>query len=454
MNDLEHTAPHNIDCEQGLLASCLMDNGAEILDECLAAGFRPEYFYRPAHQTIFEGLCALQRAGRPPEEIVLANYLQDAGQIDAIGGHAYLFELTNRIQTTVHAKHWMGIVRDKFMCRQVIRTCQWGAEQAHNAGRQKGDSVIPQLMGEIEAAFMGIGGDAKETRAVKAADLMDAFNDRLAAQLSNKGSINGVPTGFVDLDRLTFGMQPGEVTIIAARPSMGKSAIGVNIAQHASIPQLRETREPTPTMFFSLEMTNDRLIDRIIYSMAAVDAQQLRNGRCDRQREIADAVSAVRRAPLYFDQTCSLTPYEVRARARRQHRKSPLGLIIVDFLQIMRPNDSRMPREQQVSEMSANMNAMAKELNIPVLVLCQLNRESEKEKRHPRLSDLRESGAIEQNSDVILLLSNELNDVDDPDALFAKRCLIVAKNRNGPVGMLSLEFHKRIARFQNYCSQF
>ncbi len=450
-------APHNIDAEQGLLASCLLENGADILNECLAVKLRPEYFYRPPHQIIFETLIALNAQGVPPDEILVANKLKDLGQLDAIGGHAYLYELTNRIQTTVHAKFWMQIVREKFFLRQLIRTSQWTVEQAHGVGQ----GSVPELLNQVESEFFKIQQDTISDSAEPLAKSMDKAAALVAQMLHRQGAIIGVPSGFTDLDRLTFGLHPAEMIVVAARPSMGKTSIALNIAEHASIPLPRETRVPTPTLIFSLEMAAEHLAMRLLCSHARVDMQRLKEGFCDRPHgELSEVTKVLKAAPIWIDASSNLNVLEMRAKARRLHTRNKLGLVIIDYLQLVSPAGNYNSREQEVAEVSRGIKAMAKELNVPVIVLCQLNRESEKEKRQPRLSDLRESGSIEQDADVVLLLSkskealnSKHNEEEEQNPVALKLELIIAKNRNGPIGDVALTFNKRLTRFENYTGQ-
>ena len=445
----DRIAPHNIDAEQGLLASCLLENGGDILNECLAMKLRPEYFYRPQHQIIFEALVALYNTGIPPDEILLANKLKDAGQLDAIGGHAYLYELTNRIQTTVHAKHWMQIVREKFFLRQLIRTSQWTVEQAHGAGQ----GSVPELLNAVESEFFKIQQDTISDSAEPIAKSMDVATALVTRMLARRGEISGVPSGFTDLDKLTFGFHPAEMIVVAARPSMGKTSIALNMAEGAALPSPRETRPPVPTLVFSLEMAAEQLAMRLLCSHARVDMQKLKDGFCDRQRELIDSAKLLKQAPLWIDASANLNILEMRAKARRLHSRHKLGLVIIDYMQLVVSAGNYNSREQEVAEVSRGVKAMAKELNLPVVVLCQLNRESEKEKRAPRLSDLRESGSIEQDADVVLLLAKAREARDEqeaPDQLAVKRELIIAKNRNGPIGEVALTFNKRLTRFENY----
>jgi replicative DNA helicase len=447
--DGDRVAPHNIDAEQGLLASCLLENGADVLNDCLAAKMRPEYFYRPAHQIVFEALCELSKNGTPPDEIILANKLKDTGRLESIGGHTYLFELTSRIQTTVHARHWMQIVRDKFFLRQLIRTSQWTVEQAHGAGQ----GGVSELLNNVESAFFQIQQDTISDSAEPISKTIDLASALVSKLLAQRGAVTGVPSGFADLDKLTFGFHPAEMIVVAARPSMGKTSIALNMAEAAVLPSPRETRKPTGALIFSLEMAAEQLALRLLCAHARVDMQRLKDGFCDRSREVIDSAKLLKQAPLWIDASASLNILEMRAKARRLHAKHKLGIVIIDYLQLVASAGLYNSREQEVAEVSRGIKAMAKELSLPVVVLCQLNRESEKEKRLPRLSDLRESGSIEQDADVVLLLSRARDNRDEaeqPDQTAVKRELIIAKNRNGPIGEIALTFNKRLTRFENY----
>jgi replicative DNA helicase len=442
--------PHNLDAEQGLLAACLIDeHGGDVLNDCLAAKIRPDYFHDARHYLIFEAMLALAAAGVPADEILVANKLKDAGQLERIGGHAYLYEITNRIQTTVHARHWMQLIRDKFFLRQLIRTSQWTVEQAHGHGAAN----VSELLNAVESAFFAIQQDTVSDNAELVAKSVDIAAASIQKMLARRGEVNGVPSGFTDLDRLTFGFHPAEMIVIAARPSMGKTAIALNIAENAALPAPRETRAAIPALIFSLEMSAEQLALRMLCSNARVDMQKLKDGFCDRKEALAQSSAALKAAPLWIDASANLNILEMRAKARRLHSRQKLGMVIIDYLQLLSPAGNYNNREQEVAEASRGIKAMAKELGVPVIVLAQLNRESEKEKRQPRLSDLRESGSIEQDADVVLLLSKPRDQKDGEETgaeLAVKRELIIAKNRNGPVGQVDLTFNKRLTRFENF----
>jgi replicative DNA helicase len=271
--------------------------------------------------------------------------------------------------------------------------------------------------------------------------------------MMSKGEVTGVPSGFKDLDVKTWGFQKQEMIVLAARPGMGKTSLALNFAEAAAVPK---RGEPVATLIFSLEMSASQLAMRMLCSKAGVDMQKLRGGvvgqKGEELQQLLDAADEFAKAPIFIDDSSHLSIMELRAKARRLHARHKLGLIIVDYLQLLSPTDAQVPREQQVAEASRGLKALAKELDLPVVVLSQLNRSPEKENRTPRLADLRESGAIEQDADVVLMLTRPVKDSDDgsPASDDSPTELIVAKQRNGPVGELRLTFLRHITRFENY----
>ncbi len=439
--------PRNIDAEQGVLASCILDTTGEVLNICLAAKLRPEYFTTPANQIIYQALIDLYSLGRPVDEIILADRLQSENKLEEIGGQAYLVELTNRIDTPAHARHWLEIVREKYFYRQIIRTSTWAIEEAY-----KPQENLDHYLEKIESTFFAISQDRISDSAQALSESVDDAMAMVQRMLQNRGQVSGVPSGFKDLDQMTFGFHPAEMIVIAARPSMGKTSIALNMAEAAILPK---SGTPSATLLFSLEMSADQLAMRLLCAHARVDMQKMKAGfiAAEAQQELARSAKLLKNAPLWIDASANLNILELRAKARRVHSQHTLGLIIVDYLQLVSGTDNRVQREQQIAEISRGMKAMAKELKVPVIVLSQLNRESEKEKRQPRLSDLRESGSIEQDADVVLLLSRpkeSATEDEDRSLTSVKRELIVAKNRNGPVGEVPLMFVRNITRYENF----
>lgn len=444
---IERKSPNNLDAEQGLLAACMAETGLDVLMECVAQKFTAEYFYRPSHQIIYDGLLRLYAKGIPAEEILLANELNDKGELEAVGGHAYIIELTGRFPSTIHVKHWIKVVRDHYFLRAMIRAANWTVEKVYDS---KGD--VDELMNDVEAEFMKIQGQQFTDSMTPTPKLVDEVGEMINNTLSRRGVIGGVPSGLVDLDAITDGFHEGEMIVLGARPSLGKTALAINIAENVLFPHRRDTtRTAVPTMIFSLEMTAKMLVYRMACSRARVDMQRLREGFCPRRTELAEASMEISRAPLYIDASPIMTSLQIRATARRIHQKHKLGLIIVDYAQLVKATTDYGSREQEVAEVSRSMKALARELNLPVLVLCQLSRESEKQNRLPRLSDLRESGALEADADVVLMLSKPTDDSGEgPDFPVVKRVLVVAKNRNGPIGEIELCYQRCLTKFENY----
>ena len=440
--------PHSIDAEQALLACCILEGGQQNVGVCVQEKIREDSFYKPAHRIIYQVLLELFEEQKGIDEIVLADRLRTKNQLDEIGGHAYIIEVTNRIDTPVHLIHYIETVRDTATLRKLISTCTHTVEQAYEE-----EQDIPRFLDDLEKNIFDLSRDRIAETATPLEKTVDEAINLINHMLHHKGDVTGVPTGFVDLDKLTTGWHSGEMIVLAARPSMGKTAIALNMAEACILP--RGGHAPTPTMMFSLEMPSEQLAMRLICSHARADMMALREGFAKgKEKDIIESAKALKQAPFWIDDTSGLNILELRAKARRLHSQveGGLGLIIIDYLQLVSGTDMRVQREQQIAEISRGIKGLAKELRVPVVVLAQLNRESEKEKRQPRMSDLRESGSIEQDADVVLLLSRpkETNDEEDRTDFNPVRELIVAKQRNGPVGTVSLTFNKRITRFENY----
>ena len=440
--DALRVEPHNIDAEQGLIASCLLDTTGDVLTECASQKISWHYFYKPAHQVIFDALLALygkRSSGAPaPNEQILANYLQDHGKLEEIGGVGALMEITSRVETPAHAQYWIGIVREKYFYRKLIETSRWVIEKCYQP-----EEGLDTYIDKVEKAVLEISQDRISEDAQPLKDSVTRAAALIETIRNNRGAIQGISSGFPDLDKLTFGFKPGEMIVVAARPGMGKTAIALNFAEAAVLPRSGEPGKPT--LFFSLEMPAEQLAMRMLCAHARVDSQKIRDGfvSSEDSRTLAETAIALGKAPMWIDDSSAVNILELRAKARRIHSREKLSLIVVDYLQLVYGTDNTIPREQQVAEISRGLKALSKELGVPVVVLAQLNRESEKERRQPRISDLRESGSIEQDADVVLLLSKTREGLkDEKDELAenhaVRRELIVAKNRNGPVGWVDI----------------
>jgi len=451
-DDAIRVQPHSIEAEEGLLAACLIDGGREILTECIEAKIAPEFFFKTAHEEIYRALLSLYETGEPVDEILLLEYLRKNGLEEEVGGIGTIYAIRDRIETPAHARYFAKIVHEKYLLRRLIRTSREAIEACYEQ-QEDMSSFIEKIEQDIfEISRDRITDSAKPIRE----SLDDAVAD-IHALLNGRDDADGVLSGFRDLDGMTYGFHPGQMIVLAARPSVGKTSLAMNFAEHAMIPD--GGRKASGVLVFSLEMTAAQLAMRLICSRARVDMKRIRDRVISKQdsADIATTVKELKQAPLWIDDASSSSILDLRAKARRLHTKSPLGLVVVDYLQLIRGTDNRVQREQQIADISRGMKGMAKELNIPVVVLSQLNRESEKENRDPRLSDLRESGSIEQDADVVLLL-HRAKKRDDDEAIGEGALpgdnehikLIIAKQRNGPVGEVDLTFVRRYTRYENF----
>jgi len=437
--------PHSADAEAGLLACCVID-GDDVIARCLEQKLMPEAFYSPAHRALFEALLALNERRSAIDLIILCEELRNRGQLDAMGGPVFLSELTNRIATTAHVGHFIEIVREKHLLRRLIRTATKTVEQCFEYGQDDLEVFIQ----DIEQEIFKISEDRYTDSAKPLSESVTGAVKIIQKLLERGGELSGLSTGFKDLDTMTFGLHPQEMIVLAARPSMGKTSLAMNMAEAVALP--RRGRDPVAVLVFSLEMSAEQLAMRLLTCRARVSSERLRGGFANReeQERLAQAAVELKTAPLWIDDSGQLTIHELRAKARRVHARHPLGLVVIDYLQLISGTDAKVQREQQIAEISRGLKAMAKELCLPVIVLSQLNRESEKEKRQPRLSDLRESGSIEQDADLVLLLARPKDAKDDFSVASDHADLIVAKQRNGPVGEVRLTFLREITRFENF----
>jgi len=445
---VDRTAPHNLDAEEGLLAACLLEPG-DVVTLCVDAKLKEEAFFKPAHQLLFRAIIELYEKAAAIDEITVADVLGSRGELEVIGGPVEISRLASRIETTAHARHWLEIVRSKWFLRRLIRTSAHVIEQCHE--RQ---DRIDHFLDQVEKQIFELSQDRVTDSAQPIRQSVEAAAQLIQHLISRSGEMDGIETGFTDLDKMTFGLHRQEMVVLAARPSMGKTSLAMNIAEAAVLPA--GGRPGHPTLVFSLEMSAEQLALRLLCCRARVNMKRIRDAMLSKEdhRALANAGNELKQAPLWIDDSGSLTILELRAKARRLHSRNPLGLVVVDYLQLLSASDPSMPREQAISEISRGMKALAKELAVPVLVLSQLNRAAEKDNRAPRLSDLRESGAIEQDADVVLLLAprNEGNDAPQVAQAAPARDLIIAKQRNGPVGTVPLTFVPEYTRFENYRS--
>ncbi len=437
------TPPFSVEAEEYLLSCCLLD-GSDTIARCLEAKLPPAAFFVPANQLIYEKLCELYQKSPPVAIEMLIEELRTTKQLEAVGGVPYLLQISARIPTTAQAVYFIEKVRELYLLRELIKVATGAVEQCY--GYQGGlEEFIDKVEQDIFRVTQDRISDAAKPMKEPTKEAMTVINKLMM----KKGEKTGVVTGFRDLDDLTFGFQRQEMIVLAARPSVGKTSLALNVAEAAVLPK---KGEPVPTLIFSLEMSAAQLALRMLCSRARVNIKLLRDGMLPKQgpeqQRLVDVADELSKSPLFIDDSSHLSIMELRAKARRLYSRYKLGMIVIDYLQLISPTDSQVPREQQVAEASRGLKAMAKELDLPVFVLSQLNRSSEKENRAPRLSDLRESGSIEQDADVVLMLDPP----KDAEERFQNAAydLIVAKQRNGPVGQLQLTFLKDITRFENF----
>jgi replicative DNA helicase len=439
--------PWSEEAEHHVLACCLLD-GSDTIARCLEARLTGDSFFGAANRLLFETIVDLYQKSPPVTLEVLAEELKTRRQLEAVGGLPHLLQVTGRIPTTAHAGYFIEKVREKHLLRELIKAATGAVEQAYTF-----TGGLEEFIDRVEQDLFRVTQDRVSDSAAEIKDSMKEANTVIAKLLMKKGELTGVSSGFKDLDAMTFGFQRQEMIVIAARPSMGKTSFALNIAEAAALPKSGKG-EPVATLVFSLEMSASQLALRMLCSRARVNLKLLRDGLVSRDGQEVNALGRTaeefKKAPILIDDSSNLTIMEMRAKARRIYARKKLGLVIVDYLQLVSGSDPRAPREQQVAEVSRGLKAMAKELDLPVIVLSQLNRSSEKENRTPRLSDLRESGSIEQDADVVLMLSRP-KDADERFQTAAGAAdLIVAKQRNGPVGDLKLTFLQEITRFENF----
>ncbi len=443
---VDRSPPYSAEAEEHVIACCLLD-GSDTIARCLEARLAAESFYLPANRLLFEVMLEIYSKSPPVSLEILAEELKTRRQLEAVGGFPYLMQVTGKIPTTAHAGYFIEKVREKHLLRELIKTATGAIEQAYGF-----TGGLEEFVDKVEQELFKVTQDRVSDSAQEINEAIKEANAVVAKLLMKKGELTGVTSGFKDLDAMTFGFQRQEMIVIAARPSMGKTSFALNIAEAAALP--KPGREPVAVLVFSLEMSAAQLALRMLCSRSRVNMKLLRDGLVGRDgaevNALGKAADDFRKCPLLIDDSSALTIMELRAKARRIHARKKLGMIIVDYLQLLSGSDPRAPREQQVAEVSRGLKGLAKELDVPVLVLSQLNRSSEKENRTPRLSDLRESGSIEQDADVVLMLSRP-KDADEKFQTAANAAdLIVAKQRNGPVGDLKLTFLQEITRFENF----
>jgi replicative DNA helicase len=436
---LQKVPPHNIEAEQSILSAILIENNtlAEVL-EILS----DQDFYREAHRKIFKAMVELFEKNEPADLVTLTNLLKERGQLGSLGGASYLAELVDAVPMAVNAAHYAKIVQEKASLRRLI---EQAASITTRCFEDKGD--VEEILDFAERSIFDISENKIKPSFYTLGEILTDTYKAVEEAYENKVLVTGVPTGFQGLDEKTSGFQPGDLIVIAGRPSMGKTALALNIARNASL----ETVEPAAV--FSLEMSKEQLSLRMLSSEARIDSSRMRGGFLSESdlARINRAAGALYDIPVYIDDSPAISALEIRAKARRMKMDKGLGLVVIDYLQLMRGRASAERRELEISEISRSLKALAKELNIPVVALSQLNRKVEdRTNKRPVLSDLRESGAIEQDADVILFIYRDEvyhKEEDNPNKGIAE--LILAKQRNGPIGSVKLAFLDTYTRFED-----
>jgi replicative DNA helicase len=433
---LDKLPPQNIEAEQAVLGAILIDNDAlpralEILD--------PEDFYKQSHRTIFYAMTELFNRNEPIDLITLTDYLKRQGEIDAVGGVSYLSALVNMVPTAANIRYHSKIVREKALLRGLLRSATEIASRVYEDNLD-----AEELVDYAERSIFDISDKRIKASFVTLKEVIKDSFEMIEHLYGKKDMITGVPSGFRDLDELTTGFQKGDLIVVGGRPSMGKTALTLNIAQYVGLEM------ESPVAIFSLEMAKEQLAFRMLCSEAMVNSSSIRKGfiKTEDWHKLTNAAGKLAGAPIFIDDSSGISVLELRAKARRLKMEHGLSLVVVDYLQLMRGKGSFERREQEISDISRSLKALAKELNIPVIAVSQLNRSVE-QRRPPKpiLADLRESGAIEQDADVILFLYR--GEIYDKEAKKGEAEVIIAKQRNGPTGAVNLTFISNCTRFLN-----
>src|SRR3954453_6375664 len=444
--DLHRTPPHSVEAEQGVLGSMLI-SPRETIAECVEK-INEEYFYVPAHRTTYDVLVDLWNGGQGIDLITFTQVLRDRNLLDSVGGAAFVTSLFTFVPTAANLEYYLEIVRDKYILRQIISAATESVRRAYDE-----QDEVNNLLDEVEQRIFAVGEDRFKGQMLSMKDQVMEAIEAIEKLYERKGGITGISTGFIEFDRMTSGMHPSEMIVIAARPSMGKTALAMNIAEHVAI------NEKLAVGVFSLEMSSQQLVQRLLCSRARVNLQKVRDGFLGERDfpSLTAAASKLAEAKIFIDDTAGLTILELRAKARRMKAQHDVKLIVVDYLQLLRSTSRRAQdnRQLEISEISAGLKGLAKELHVPIIVVAQLNRNPENRtgdsKGRPRLSDLRESGSIEQDADLVGLLVREAYYADteeEKEEAAGNADLIIAKQRNGPVGDIPLTFLSEFTRFE------
>jgi replicative DNA helicase len=442
-SSLQLLPPQSIEAEESVLSAILIDNNV-LLD--LYGILRAEDFYRNAHQLIYQAVTDLFDRSEPIDLVTLSNLLKEQGNLEKVGGAAYLARLLDTVPLAVNAQHYARIVHQKATLRRLIEKASVIARRCYE---DRGN--VAELIDFAEASIFEVTASKSRESIHPLHKLIENSIDALEERQGNQALITGVPTGFSNLDHKTSGLQKSDLIIIAARPGMGKTALALNIARHAAV------EANVAVLIFSLEMSRDQLTMRMLSSEARLDSARLRRGFVSQEdwMRLTEAAGTLSAAPIYIDDAANIGAMEIRAKARRSKIDKDIGLVIIDYLQLMQVHRTMERRDLEIAEISRSLKALAKEIEIPVVALSQLNRmlEQRSDKR-PQLSDLRESGALEQDADVVAFIyRDELYNRREDNPNKGKAELILAKQRNGPTGTIPLAFLSACTRFENLADE-
>ena len=440
----ERIPPHSMEAEQSVLGAMLIDRDAiaKVMERLL-----PEDFYREAHKEIFTAIRGLFERGEPVDVLSVAEELRRRGKLEEVGGISYLQELVELVPTTAHVDYYAKVVEEKAIQRELIAAATEVVQMAYGEVED-----IDDLVDRAEERLFRVGQRRLSEGFVPIKPILRKTFDEIDRMYHRQKPTTGIPTGFEEFDERTSGLQPSDLIVIAGRPAMGKTSFALNIAEHVAV------EEKIPVAIFSLEMSKEQVVQRLLCSRARVDSHKLRTGKLGRDdwRRLAEALEDLYEAPIFIDDSPTLTVLEMRAKARRLKAEHGLGLIIVDYLQLVKAPGKFESRHQEISEVARQLKGLARELNVPLVALSQLSRAVEKrENRRPILSDLRESGSIEAEADLVAFLyredyyppkDEERRPEEPPEAICE---VIIAKQRNGPTGTFELLFQRNFARFEN-----
>lgn len=441
MTDSLKLPPYSIEAEQSVLGGLMLDNNAW---DRIADRVQEGDFYRADHRSIFRVVANLIRQNQPADVLTVMEALRTINELETAGGEIYLFELAKNTPSTANISAYADIVRERSVLRQLIASANEIADSAYNSNGRS----ITELLDHAERKVFQIASQGSQKAGPVAINsLLNKAVERIDTLSRSGQTITGVPSGFNDFDEMTSGLQKSDLIIIAGRPSMGKTSFSMNIAEAVAI------KSQKPVLVFSMEMPGESLATRMLSSLGRIDQHRIRTGRLEDEDwpRISSAVSMLSEAPMFIDDTPALSPSELRSRARRLMREQgQLGLILIDYLQLMQVPGIKENRTAEISEISRSLKSLARELNVPVIALSQLNRSLEQRAdRRPVMSDLRESGSIEQDADLIVFIyRDEVYNEDSPEKGIAE--IIIAKHRNGPIGKVKLTFLGKYTKFENH----